>query len=335
MPLVTVITPTYNVASYVGEAADSVFRQTFADFEYLVIDDGSDDDTVRVVTDRGHADLRFRVVRAGHRGVSAARNLGIKEAKGDYIAFLDGDDKWHPRFLERQVALIKSLPDDVGAVFCRSRMTLENGTLIGVQWQRAGRYDFDDLLIGNNPARNGSSLLIRRSCFDEVGDFDETMSIGEDFEMWLRIAHGSRTPIFWGNKHLLADLRLRPGSAMRDRSAAYIATRQLLTEQTPKLKRSPTGLAYVHLAAAALKYGDAGEDLAEELASQARSAGIYRLASSITGCRLLFWSTLPRPARKMVRTAQHGAREAVKSANRRVRGSSSTPYPGSRAQPSE
>ena len=319
-PLVTVVTPAYNVAKYVAEAVDSVLRQTFTDFEYLVIDDGSEDNTADIVRARAGGDPRFRMLPGEHRGLSATRNLGILQARGKYIAFLDGDDRWHPRFLERQVALIESVPDDVGVVFCRSRMMLENGTLIGFQSQRAGRYDFDDFLVKNNPARNGSSLLIRKSCFEDVGGFDETLFTVEDFEMWLRIAYGSKTPIFWGSKHFLMDLRLRPGSMMRDRSVVYNGIKLLLEEQTPKLRREPAGLAYVSPAVAALKYGDAGDSLAEELAAKARSAGIVRLAASTMGWRLLFWSALPRSGRRMVRAAQHGTREAVKSANLRVRG---------------
>src|ERR1700760_830015 len=143
-PRGTVGTPAYNVAQYIGEAVDSVLRQTFTDFEYLVVDDGSQDNSVEVVRQHAGHDPRFRLVPGEHRGLSAVRNVGIREARGQYIAYLDGDDRWHPRFLERQVGLIGSLPPDVGLVFCRSRLILENGPVILYQWQRAGRYDFDD-----------------------------------------------------------------------------------------------------------------------------------------------------------------------------------------------
>lgn len=319
-PLVTVVTPAYNVAPYVAEAVASVLRQTFTDFEYLVIDDGSTDSTADAVRLAAGADPRVRLIPAGHRGLSATRNLGVKEARGRYVAFLDGDDRWHPRFLARQVARIESLPATVGAVFCRSRLMLENGTFVGVQWQRSGRYDFDDFLVKNNPARNGSSLLIRRSCFDEVGGFDPGDEPVEDLAMWLRIARGSRTPVLWGTPGFLVDLRLRPGSITRDRTSAYRALGRFLEEQTPRLRRCPAGLAYVHPAAAALKYGDAGDDLADELAAKARTAGAGALMRSTTGLRLLFWHSLPRSRRQMLRGAQHNARETVKTVNRRLRG---------------
>jgi glycosyltransferase involved in cell wall biosynthesis len=318
-PLVTVVTPAYNIAKYVGETVDSVLRQTFRDFEYLVVDDGSVDDSVDVVKAHVGDDPRFRLVQGEHRGPSAARNMGIREAKGEYIAFLDGDDRWHPKFLERQLRLIQSLPPDVGVVFCRSRIVLENGSLVFFQWQRAGRYDFDDMLVNSNPARNTSSLLIRKSCFGDVGDFDEELRYCEDLDMWLRIAENSKTPIFWASKYFLVDMRLRPGSATRDRADIEKALDDILESQTAKLRRLPAGLAYVRPAVVAFKYG-ANDDLAEYWAAQAKSVNRGKLARTMPGIRLLFWDTLPRPARGTVRATQHSVREIIKGVSLRLRG---------------
>ncbi len=318
-PLVTVVTPAYNVAKYVGETVDSVLRQTFRDFEYLVVDDGSIDNSAEIIKAHVGDDPRFRLGAGEHRGPSAARNAGIREAKGQYIAFLDGDDRWHPKFLDRQLQLIESLPPDVGAVFCRSRMVLENGTPVFFQWQRAGRYDFDDFLVNGNPARNGSSLLIRKSCFADVGGFDEELPHLEDLDMWLRIAANSKTPVLWASKYFLVDLRLRPGSRSRNRANILAALNDMLESQTAKLRRLPAGLAYVRPAVAAFKYGG-NDDLAEHWAGQARSVGSGQLARTVPGLRLLFWDTLPRPARSAVRSVQYSARELLKDVNRRLRG---------------
>ena len=315
----TVVTPAYNVAKYIGEAVDSVLGQTFTDFEYVVIDDGSTDNSVEVARAHAGSDPRFRLVHGQHQGISAARNIGIRESKAKYIAYLDGDDRWHRRFLERQLALIGSLPPDVGAVFCRSRMVLENGRPFFFQWQRAGRYDFDDFLVGGNPARNGSALLIRTSCFEDVGGFDESTSHVEDVEMWLRIAHGSKTPVLWANRYPLVDLRLRPGSVTRDQAGTLAAIDGLLSAQAPKLRRLPRGLAYVRPAVMALKYG-VDEELAERWAAEAREAGLSRLVRSSWGLRLLFWDGLSPSGRRAVRSLQSSAREAVKNANLRMRG---------------
>jgi glycosyltransferase involved in cell wall biosynthesis len=319
-PLVTVVTPAYNIAKYIGETVDSVLRQTFRDFEYLVVDDGSTDNSVDVVKAHVGDDPRFRLVQGEHRGPSAARNAGIREAKGQYIAFLDGDDRWHPRFLERQLQLIQSLPPDVGVVFCRSRLVLENGTLVFLQWQRAGRYDFDDVLVDSNPARNGSSLLIRTSCFADVGGFDEDLRRLEDLDMWLRIAANSKTPVLWASKYFLVDMRLRSDSRSRDRADVATALDDMLEAQTAKLRRLPAGLAYVRPALVAFKYGE-NEDLAEYWAGRARSVGSGQLARTVPGIRLLFWDTLPRPARRAVRSMQYSARELLKDVNLRLRGS--------------
>ncbi len=320
-PLVTVVTPAYNVARYVGATVDSVLRQTFRDFEYLVIDDGSTDNTVDVLKAHAGDDPRFRLVRGEHRGPSAARNAGIRAAKGEYIAFVDGDDRWHPKFLERQLQLIQSLPPDVGAVFCRSRLVLENGTLVFLQWQRAGRYDFDDLLVNNNPTRNGSSLLVRKSCFKDVGVFDEDLHYIEDLDMWLRIAANSKTPVLWASKYYLVDMRLRPGSITRDRAGLESALSSMLESQVAKLRRLPAGLAYVRPALTAFKYGN-NEELAEYWAGRARSVTSSQLARTVPGLRLLFWDTLPRPARRAVRSVQCSARELVKDVNLRLRAGS-------------
>jgi glycosyltransferase involved in cell wall biosynthesis len=319
-PLVTVVTPAYNVAKYIGEAVDSVLRQTFRDFEYLVIDDGSEDNSVDIIKAHSGDDPRFRLVAGEHRGLSAARNAGIREARGEYIAFLDGDDRWHPKFLERQLQLIQSLPPDIGGVFSRSRLLLENGTLVFLQWQRAGRYDFDDFLVGGNPARNGSSMLLRTSCFADVGGFDEKLKCLEDLDMWLRIAENSKTPGLWASKYFLVDLRLRPGSMTRDRSGIEDALNEMYELQTAKLRRLPASLAYVRPAVLAFKYGE-NDDRAEYWAKRARSVGSAQLARTVPGIRLLFWDSLPRPARRRVRAMQYSVREMIKDVNLRLRGS--------------
>ena len=318
-PLVTVITPAYNVGKYVSEAIDSVTGQTFQDFEYLVIDDGSGDDTAAIAAEHARRDRRIRLIRAAHRGHSAARNTGLSEASGRYIAFLDGDDRWHPKFLDRQVALLESLPSTVGGVFCRSRVILENGTFAFLQWQRAGGYDFDRFLIKNNPSRNGSSLLLRKSCFDEVGVFDEDLPSAADLDMWLRIADKSQSPVLWGSRHFLVDWRLRPGSVTRDRLARDIAMLKLIDYHATRLRHSQAASAYLLPALSALKYG-ADDDIAEEMASRAREAGLVSLASSVRGIQLLMWHTLPRPRRQAVRTMQSRSRDAVKEMNARLRG---------------
>jgi glycosyltransferase involved in cell wall biosynthesis len=313
-PLVTVITPAYNVAKYIGETVDSVLGQTLGDFEYLVMDDGSADDTLAVVREHADGDPRVRPVAGPHQGVVRTRNSALDLARGKYVAFLDGDDRWHPRFLERMVALIESLPPDVGLVFCRSRTILESGTPINYLWQRAGRYDFDDFLVQNNPARTGSSLLIRKSCFDEVGGFDETVYV-DDLEMWLRIAERSTTPGLWGSGRFLVDRRRRSGSLTSDRAGVVWSLVQLLDAQTPRLRRLPAGLAYVRPALVALKDGwDDG--MSEKLVLTAKEAGTGALLGSFAGWQFLVWSGLPPAGQRALRATRRRAWRTVERAAR-------------------
>ena len=140
------------------------------------------------------------------------------------------------------MSLIESLPPDVGMVFCRTRSILENGLLVKLHWQRAGGYDFDDFVVRNNPAGNGSSILVRASCFAEVGGFDERLPFAEDLEMWLRIAERSASPVLWGSRHFLVDRRLRPGAATRDTTTAEAILDELLAHpggQTPPAPSPP------------------------------------------------------------------------------------------------
>jgi hypothetical protein len=197
-------------------------------------------------------------------------------------------------------------------------MILETGTPAFFQWQRSGGYDFDEFLIKNNPSRNGSSLLIRKSCFDEVGGFDEDLPSASDLDMWLRIADESKSPILWGSRHFLVDWRLRPGSVTKDRLARDVALLKLLDRHASRLRHSHAGQAYVRPAVTALKYGS-NEDIAEQLAARAREAGIFRLVRNSSGVRLLFWYSLPRSGRQAVRKFQSDTREAIKSVDNRLR----------------
>lgn len=322
-PRVTVITPAYNVARYVGEAVDSVRRQTFTDFEYLVVDDGSADDTAQVVMSRQQGDHRMRLIQIPHSGLSAARNAGISQARGRYIALLDGDDRWRPTFLARQVALIESLPPDVGLVFCRTRSISENGIPIKVGWQRAGRYDFEEFLVRNNPAGHGSSLLIRASCFADVGGFDEGLRYAEDLDMWLRIAELSKTPVLWGSRHFLVDRRLRAGAMTRDTTTGEAVLDQMLAIQAAKLRRYQAADAYLRPALLALRYGS-DPKRARAWSATARSAGLRRLVRSRAGRQLLLWCAMPESGRTAARRAQERTRELAKRAIARL----SAPRPG-------
>ncbi len=186
-PGVSVVIPACNAGQFIAEAIDSVLAQTFTDFEVIVVDDGSTDDTREVVA--RFTDPRLRYVYQDHAGVSAARNAGIRRAQGRYIAFLDADDWWLPEKLALQVQLLESRPE-VGLVYCGA-YRVRNGRIISKFRARYRGDVFEPLLVRGNEkvmAGSASAVIIRKECLEQVGGFDEDCFAAEDWEMWLRLA---------------------------------------------------------------------------------------------------------------------------------------------------
>ncbi len=308
--LVTVITPAYNVGPWIGEAIDSVLSQTESRFEYVVVDDGSTDDTAEVVRSRAALDPRIRLLSVPNGGSGAARNLALAQSSAEFVAFLDGDDRWHPDFLRHMLAVIHRAPREVGIVYCHTRVMLESGQVVALRWQPAGRCDLDRLLVENNPPHNGSSLLVRRSCFDEVGVFDTTLASAVDFEMWLRIATSSTTPLLWGTRRYLLDMRLmRTGSISADRGARFECLDKVVGEYAPRMTRRHPGTAWIRPAVFA--YRDGFDDVADRWAMAAREAGTAALARDPWGRSLLTWNSAGGSGRARIRALRDSARSGA------------------------
>lgn len=182
MPLVSVIIPTFNRARFVGRAIDSVLSQTFQDFELIVVDDGSTDGTAELLS-KNYPNIRIFL--QPNRGVASARNLGIRNASGELIAFLDSDDEWLPRKLEKQVSLYDSHEP---FFICHSdEIWIRNGCELKQQAKhkkQGGRF-FERAL--ERCLISPSSVIISRALLDKVGLFDESLLAAEDYDMWLRI----------------------------------------------------------------------------------------------------------------------------------------------------
>lgn len=186
-PQVSVVIPAYNAAAYIAGTLDSVFAQTFADFEVVLVNDGSPD-TDRLEQELQHYLSRIRYLKQENRGPSAARNLGIGETKGSYIAFLDADDLWLPQHLSRQVDRLEG-NKKLGLVYSDA-LHLRGDTLIGTAFERvpqSGEVSLESLL-SEQCTINTSSVVVLRSALLEAGLFDESMSYCEDFDLWLRLA---------------------------------------------------------------------------------------------------------------------------------------------------
>lgn len=174
-PLVSVVIPAYNSSAYIKEALESVFKQTYANIETIVVDDGSTDNTKDVV---GPYMGRIKYIYKANGGPASARNLGIKHSKGEYIAFLDADDMWLGGKLEYQ---IKEIRNGIGLVGAGAQG-------IGCYHGRARDISLYTLLNKNTFSNSG--VLVKRECFDKVGLFDDRHEFRavEDWDMWLRIA---------------------------------------------------------------------------------------------------------------------------------------------------
>ncbi len=181
-PRVSVVIPTYNRREWLGEAVDSVLAQTFRDFEVIVVDDGSTDGTPEWVRTRFPG---VRCLPQPRGGVSRARNRGAAEGRGLYLAFLDSDDLWLPRKLERQVACMEAGP---GRVLCHTdEMWRRDGCHLNPK-QRHRKEGGN--LFGRSLGLcliSPSSVLMRRDFFAASGGFDEDMPVCEDYDLWLRI----------------------------------------------------------------------------------------------------------------------------------------------------
>jgi glycosyltransferase involved in cell wall biosynthesis len=196
-PLLSVIVPTYNCEAFIGDALKSILSQGYAPMEIVIADDGSTDATLSVVD--GLGDDRLRVVRQANRGPAAARNLAVRASRGEYLAFLDGDDLWLPGKLAAQMAYLRAHPK--APVVYGNWLVWEAGA--------DGKYHESDLHV---PAEADDQLVeadnsgwvypkllldsiihiiaavIHRSVYDKVDGFDESLRTGSDWDFWLRVA---------------------------------------------------------------------------------------------------------------------------------------------------
>lgn len=187
MPKVSVIIPTHNRAALLGGAIQSVLDQTFGDFELLVVDDGSEDHPEQVV--RSFSDPRIRFIRHPvARGGGAARNTGIQNTHGPFVAFLDDDDAWYPEKLAQQVALLDRGPPNLGLVYGGYNTGNSHGeTILGTRIPTA-RGDLRNQLLSSNVIGGTSLVLVRRVALEHIGGFDENLPSFQDHDLYLRLS---------------------------------------------------------------------------------------------------------------------------------------------------
>jgi glycosyltransferase involved in cell wall biosynthesis len=269
-PFVSVVIPTYNYGRFVTAAVDSVLAQTFPAGEIIVVDDGSTDDTAERLRPYGD---RIRYIRQENQGLPAARNTGIRAARGELIALLDSDDLWHPRKLELQVRHLAASPD-TGLVAADSVPGLEQG------WPEVGTdaplpfqsFSVEDILVRSRFGPSG--VLVRKECFDTVGLFDPALRSAEDRDMWLRIAARFRVvklavPLWWYRLH---GGNMSAAAARMEENEMKVL-RRTLASLAGGLRRLPLRLRVLSytLKSAAYRYDIAGS----------RRQAIWRLLKSV------------------------------------------------------
>jgi glycosyltransferase involved in cell wall biosynthesis len=186
-PRVSIITPAFNAARFLRDTIESVLRQTFDDWELLVVDDGSTDETVPIIESFVARDARIRQLRQANAGPAAARNHGMRAARGAFFAFLDSDDRWLPEFLEHQLEVFARHPD---TALVTANAYYLGGPHNGLPRRRP--MEGNPVLALEEIILNDSAVFImtvfRREVFEEIGGLDETQWTSEDYDFWLRAA---------------------------------------------------------------------------------------------------------------------------------------------------
>lgn len=196
---ISVIIPTWNRPARVVEALASVLQQTRPALEVLVVDDGSRDATLARLA--GVASPQVRVLTAPHRGVSAARNVGIAAARGEWLAFLDSDDAWLPTKLERQLEALATAGEEYWLCHC-DEIWIRNGRRVNPRriHQKRGGWIYHHCLP--RCAISPSSTLVHRRLLEAVGCFDEDLTACEDYDLWLRVC--ARYPVLYLDERLVS-----------------------------------------------------------------------------------------------------------------------------------
>jgi len=186
MPTISVIIPVYNGEITIQQTIESLINQTFIDFEIIVINDGSQDSTLDIISTI--QDPRIKVFSYSNAGLSASRNRGISLASGEFISFLDADDRWTPDKLQAQLEALQANLE-AAVAYSWTDYVDENGQVLrsGTRISVSGNV-YEKLLV-RNFLENGSNALIRRQAFTEVGNFDESLTAAEDWDMYVRLAN--------------------------------------------------------------------------------------------------------------------------------------------------
>jgi glycosyltransferase involved in cell wall biosynthesis len=305
-PVVSVVVPAYNAGAFIGQALDSALGQTLGRLDVVVIDDGSEDETSTIVERLARRDPRLRLVHQENAGVGAARNTGIRLARGAYIAPLDADDVWAPDKLQKQVARMEECGDGTGMVYCWSDLIDEAGRRLGASRPYRVEGCVARALILRNIVGNASVPLFRAKALADVGGYltreQQRGAQGcEDWDLALRVAERHNIRVVAESLVAYREVRSSLSSradAMR-RSYAIMCNR-LRTRNPdlrPSLLRWSAGRFHQYLASMTFKQGDYASTVRHTLrAVMADPVALLNTRSQIRLARSLVQLARGRPA---------------------------------------
>lgn len=241
MPIATIVVPCYNVAKTLPETVTALLQQSFPDFEILLVNDGSTDETPEIAAEF-ERDARVRVIHQRNRGLAGARNSGIAHAQGRYIGFCDADDIWEPGKLAAHVRHLGQKPR-VGVSYSGSSLIDDEGAFLATAQKPRLHNVTAAHILKRNPIGNGSAPVIRRAVFDEIAFrpeheterdwyFDETLRQSEDIECWLRIAVMTEWQVE-GVEGLLTRYRISSGALSSNMDRQLATWEKMVSKLTP------------------------------------------------------------------------------------------------------
>ena len=297
-PAVSILTPAFDVARFVGATVDSALAQTSPDWEMVVVDDGSVDGTAAAVAAR--KDPRIRLIRQANAGVSAARSRAMEAARGRAVLFLDADDWLAPDALARLSAALAASPDAVGAYGAYAFVAEDAAPGDPPLRRKSGPFPAGDILerlVVQNLFANGGHLLVRREAVDRAGPFLSHVRYGEDWEYWIRLALQGPFAVVPGAEPLLF-VRQRTGSAYnrmaRDPAAFRPAMDAIFGNPALRERLGAERAEALHRRAEAENAWIAGREL---IRHGQRGPGLEKLRASVAAA--------PSPKRVLLLAAAH------------------------------
>lgn len=271
LPLVSIVTATYNMGRYLGLTIDSILAQSYPQLECVVVDDGSTDETPTVLA--GYADdPRVRVIRQTNAGQTVAKNRGLREARGELIGFCDADDLWRPEKLAVQVPLFAE--PRLGVAYSDFEFIDEEGHPLPTHRPRTYSGRITGRLLADNFI-HFPTALVRREAVERVGGFDERLTMGIDYDLWLRVS------VDWDFRYVpdvLVDYRIWPGQMSHRRGEridnAFRLMRRFLAENPDSVTPAERRNAWAHTYVTRGKWHASERRPGAAFADFARAAGI-------------------------------------------------------------